>query len=337
MTIDLQFYAVEESSGIKTLIGDTFDIGSLFKGNEVNLPISIYNNGTETAINPRVSIVQYFQEGKNYSQAVTWKKLSLDKNSNFSTSILLPDIPANSWMPGKDIYNENFSGYPTVAGTRPDQDWTVYAGSQYVWEVYSGYLQHNVDTQHSRAVWNVLPAIADCEFSTKITVRDSVYAGYLFRNTGDSDTGYIVLVQGQARFFTDIPVNEGVIQVWSGKFSSGIDAWTLLYQSNSIGIRGTHDYFKVKLIGNRFDFWYQNPLSTAPLYSFVDETDTYIHAAKPVLVSHPGSGSILIYFDDITLEVPTQNGMVWIKNTVTQNTPVNGRQYSIFKMEYGGV
>jgi hypothetical protein len=63
----------------------------------------------------------------------------------------------------------------------------------------------------------------------------------------------------------------------------------------------------------------------------------YNNAAKPVLASHPGSGSILVYFDDIKMEVPTTTGLIWIDNTVNLNTPVFGVQYSIVKVEYGGV
>jgi hypothetical protein len=242
-------------------------------------------------------------------------------------------------MTGKDVYFEDFSQYSTAAGTKPDQNWILWGGNDYVWQVYSGYLLHNIDSQYSRAMWGVLPNVTDFEFSTKITIRDDVFGGYILRNIGDFDTGYIVLIQAQSQYFTSqsIPQNEGVIQVWKGKFSSGIDTWTLLYQSGTIGIRGTHDFFKVKLTGNKFDFWYQNEYSTNPLYSWVDNANTYTNASRPVLASHPGTGSILIYFDDIKMEVPTQNGIIWLDDYITPSTKVFGEQYSTFKVDFGGV
>ena len=334
--VNLDFYVVETSSGLKTKIENNLDFGSLFKGSVKKNAIAIFNSGDETAVSPKVSIAEYFQAGKNYSECVTWKKVSLSENVEYGLSVQLPDIPANSWMAGKDIYFEDFSSYPNAAGTKPDQNWLLWQGNEYVWEIYSGYLQHNVDSQPSRALWGALPASKNLEFSTRITVRNGVYAGYILRDTGDYDTGYICLVQGQASYFTEgMSQGDGVIQVWSGKFSAGVSNWTLLYQSPSIGIRGTHDYFKVKLYDNRFDFWYQNEYSVEPLFSFIDENNTYTGSAKPVLASHAGSGSILIYFDDIKLEIPTAIGLVWIDNSVNLNTPLFGEQYSVFKVEFG--
>jgi hypothetical protein len=337
MSVDLQFYFVEEATGLKTKIGDALDLGSLFKGTETKTPIAIFNNGSEPAISPKVSIAEYFQVGKNYKDAVTWKTLSLDKNSGYTTSLQLPDIPPKSWMQGKDIYFEDFNLYSTSAGTRPDMNWTTWAGSPYVWEVYNGWLQHNIDTQQSRAMWGVLPQATNFELSMKITVRNGVYAGWILRDIGDYDTGYIVLVQGQAQYFgSNVQQSEGVIQVFKGKFSSGSSAWTLLYQSGSIGIRGTHDYFKVKLTGNRFDFWYQNEYDKNPLYSFIDNANSFTNASRPVICSHPSTGSVLIYFDDIRMEVPNDNGKIWIKDTINKDTKVYGRQQSVFRLEYGG-
>jgi len=335
--INLEFYVVEPSTGLQTKIENAYDFGSLFKGTQKRVPFAIFNSGDETAVKPRVSITEYFQSGKDFRECVTWKKLSLNENIGYGTSIQLPDILPNSWMQGKDIYFEDFSAYPNAAGTKPDQNWMLWSGNEYVWEIYSGYLQHNVDSQQSRALWNALPSAKDFEFSMRVTVRNSVYAGVILRDIGDYDTGYIVLVQGQAGYFTnDMSQGEGVIQVWSGKFSTGIGGWTLLYQSPSIGIRGTHDFFKVKLTDNRFDFWYQNEFSEEPLFSFIDDERTYNGVAKPIICSHPGSGSILIYFDDIKVEVPTTTGLLWVENNVNLNTKVFGTQYSIVNFDFGG-
>lgn len=337
MAVSLEFYRVEESSGVKTLIGDTMDIGSLFKGADHYIPIAVFNSGDEPAISPKVSVVEFFQDGRDYNEAMQWKSLSLDRHANFLKTINLPDIQPESWMQGKEIYFEDFSSYSTAAGTRPDQSWMLWAGNEFVWEVYNGWLQHNVDTQHSRAMWGVLPDVTDFEFSTKITVRNGIYAGYLLRDIGDYDTGYIVLVQGQAQYYdVGTPQNEGVIQVWKGKFSLGIGSWQMLYQSGTIGVRGTHDFFKVKLHGNRFDFWYNNEYSVNPIYTFIDEENTYTGASKPILVSHPGSGSILVYYDDIRLERPTNDGRIWIRNNINKDTPLFGTQLSILRVDYGG-
>ena len=338
MGVELEFYLYEELTGVKTKIDNqALNLGNLFKGTTKKIPIAIKNIGDAVAVAPSASIAEFFQNGKNYSEAIKWKKLSLDKNVDFNTSVLLPDIAPNSWMSGKDIYFEDFSQYSTAAGTKPDMSWFLWAGNEYVWEIYNNWLQHNVDSQPSRALWGTLPSVSDFEVSLKITVRNGVYAGWILRDTGDYDTGYIVLVQGQAQYFDEsIPQAHGVIQVWRGKFSSGLNTCTLLYQSGTIGVRGTHDYFKIKLKGNRFDFWYNNQLSD-PLYSFIDTQNTYAGASKPVLCSHAGSGSILVYFDEIKMEVDNNNGLLWIDNSISLSTPAFGEQYSILKLEYGGV
>lgn len=334
----LEYYAVDESSGLKTKIDNALDLGNLFKGTEIKKPIAIYNAGDEIAVKPVVSIAEYIQQGKSFKEALTWKSLSLDKNSGFVTKLSLPDIKPKSWMSGKEIYMEDFSQYTTTSGQSPDQTWTLWQGNQFVWQVYSGYLMHNIDTQPSRAMWGVLPESVDFTLSCKITVRNGVYAGFILRDIGDFDTGYIVLVQGQAQYFNNvIPQNEGVIQVWKGKFTQGLSNCTLLYQSGTIGVRGTHDYFKVVLTNNRFDFYYGNEYATSPNYSFIDNASTYTSSSKPVLACHQGTGSILIYYDDIRMEVPTTEGRIWIKDSVNSNTSVFGVQQSIFKLEYGGV
>lgn len=198
-------------------------------------------------------------------------------------------------------------------------------------------MQHNVDTQDGRALWTTLSTAKDFEFSMKVTVRDNVYSGVILRDEGDSNTGYIVLVQAIQSHLGNIAKNEGVIEVYSGKFTNGINTWKLLYKSPSIGVRGTHDFFKVKLKGNRFDFWYKNEESDQPLYSFIDEEYTYLKASKPVIVCHAGFGSVLTYFDDIKMEVENENGVIWIENTVDAKTPLFSSQYSILDMKFGGV
>jgi hypothetical protein len=337
--VELQYYAVDSSSGLKTKIENALDFGNIFKGGEVKKSIAIYNAGDETAVTPSVSIAEFVQTGKNYKEALTWKTLSFDENSGYSTKLSLPDIKPKSWMTGKDIYMEDFSGYTTATGQRPDQAWTLWQGNEYVWQVYSGYLMHNTDTMPSRALWTVLPEALNCTISCKITVRNGVFAGFILRDAGDYDTGYIVLVQGLPQYLTpsNVPLNEGVIQVWQGKFSQGIDAWTLLYQSGSVGVRGTHDYFKIVLDDNKFLFYYGNESATIPNYSWVDENRTYMNASKPVLACHAGTGSILIYYDDIRMEVPTAEGRIWIKDTVNSETTVFGEQQTVFKVDFGGV
>ncbi|MEG2018063.1 MAG: hypothetical protein RR128_06335 [Clostridium sp.] len=338
MAVDLEFYLYEESSGVKVPIGGAFGFGNLFKGNMSKVAIAIYNKGDTLAVTPTAKVGEYIIDGKDYSECYKWKKISLSKTNGFETKIQLPDIQPDSWMTGKDLFIEDFSKYPPASGAKPDQDWLLWGGSNKTWEIYSGYLQHNVDTIQGKALWNALPYAIDFEFSTKITVRDGVYAGYILRDIGDFDTGYIVLIQGVPSYFPQgMALGEGVIQVFKGKFSSGINTWEKLYQSGTIGVRGTHDYFKVRLTGSRFDFWYQNPDSPTPLYSFIDSENSFTGKSKPILCTHAGNGSTLIYFDEIRMEVANNFGLLWIENTVDPKTSLFGTQYSLLEIEFGGV
>jgi hypothetical protein len=339
LTVSLEYYWVEPSSGIKTKIDPLYDWGNIFKGNEQKVAIAIYNIGDEPAVGPIVQIDEYLQEGKDYSEAVIWKTLSLGENADFSTSVICPDIPAQSWMPGKDIYYEDFSGWPFTR-TPLDNTWSYVAGGPTVWQVYSAYLEHSSDSQHGLARWNELALAKDFTFSANITVQHGTYAGYVLRDAGDMDTGYLVLIQGNTDYFSGIPYNEGKIQVYTGKFTNGPASWTLRYESGTIGIRGTHDYFKVKLstVDNkpRFDFWYNNKASETPLYSFVDSVERYANASRPVLATHPGaSGGVLNMFDELRMEVDNPDGRIWIKNNVRLDTALYGRQYSIFRVRLG--
>ena len=335
MAVDLEFYSIDEASGAKTKLNDVYGFGNLFKGTQKRVPITIFNNGDSPAITPKARIAQYPTGG--YTECFKWKKLSFMKNGNYTTSLELPDIAPQSWLKGKDVAFEDFNNYPTVAGTKPDQSWLLWKGTDFAWEVYNGWLQHNVDTQDGRALWTNLYKAKDFDFSMRVTVRDNVYAGVILRDEGDSDTGYIVLVQGITGHLGNIPSNEGVIQVFSGKFTDGINGWRQLYKSPSIGIRGTHDYFKVRLTGNRFDFWYKNEGSQSPLYSFIDEENLHTKASKPIICCHAGFGSVLTYFDDISMEVENDEGVIWIENTVDSKTPLFSTQYSVLDIEYGGV
>lgn len=203
--------------------------------------------------------------------------------------------------------------------------------------VYNGWLQHNVDTQDGRALWTELSTAKDFEFSMKVTIRDGVYGGVILRDEGDSNTGYIVLVQAMGEYLGNINRKEGVIQVFSGKFTEGITKWKELYKSPSIGIRGTHDQFKVRLTGNTFEFWYNNEDSEKPLYKFIDNGNHHLKHSKPVICCHAGFGSVLTYFDDVKMEVENDDGVIWIENTVNSSTPLFSTQYSLLDIEYGGV
>jgi DeoR/GlpR family transcriptional regulator of sugar metabolism len=77
--VDLQFYYIDEASGQKIKIDNNLNLGSLFKGTESKIPIAIYNNGDEAAISPQAKIFEFFQSGKDFSESVEWKKLSLSK------------------------------------------------------------------------------------------------------------------------------------------------------------------------------------------------------------------------------------------------------------------
>lgn len=338
MSVELEFYSLEESTGIKTKLESAYGFGNLFKGAQVKVPIAIFNKGDTEAVNPTAKITEYTVGNGNYSEPYKWKKVSLSKNMGYAQEVKLPTIKPLSWMTGKDVYFEDFSKYPPDSGAKPDQEWSLWGGSDKAWEIYSGYLQHNTDSIGGRACWNTFPTVADFEFSSKITVRDGVFAGYILRDIGDYSTGYIVLVQGISSYFpVGMNSSEGVIQVWKGNFTEGIDKWELLYQSGSIGVRATHDVFKVRLVGNRFDFWYKNDDSLNPMFSFVDNANTYTGKSKPVLCTHAGNGSTLIYFDDLRMEIETPDGLVWIENTVDAKTGLFGTQYSVLELEFGGV
>lgn len=333
--VDLEYYQIDEASGLKTKLNNAMSFGNMFKGTRQLIPITVYNNGDTPAVSPTVSIAEY--PGGNNAESYKWKKISFSKTDGFTTSLKLPDIEPKSWLKGKDVVMEDFNNYPVIAGTKPDQTWLLWEGTNFGWEVYNGWLQHNVDTIDGRALWTSLYTAKDFEFSMRVTVRDNVYAGCILRDEGDSNTGYIVLVQGMQSQLGDIAKTEGVIQVFSGKFTEGMGAWKQLYKSPSIGIRGTHDYFKVRLKGNRFDFWYKNEDSDTPLYSFIDENETHTRASKPVIVCHAGFGSVLTYFDDVKMEVENDDGVIWIENSVDGKTSLFGAQYSLLNMEYGGV
>lgn len=333
--VDLEYYSIDEASGLKTKLNNAMSFGNIFKGTRKLVPITIFNNGDTTAVSPSVSIQEY--PIGNYTECYKWKKISFSKTDGYVTNLKLPDIQPKSWLKGKDVVMEDFNNYPVIAGTKPDQTWLLWAGTNFAWEVYNGWLQHNIDTVDGRALWTSLYSAKDFEFSMRVTVRDGVYAGVILRDEGDSNTGYIVLVQAIQSQLGDVARAEGVIQVFSGKFTEGMSTWKQLYKSPSIGVRGTHDYFKVKLSGNRFDFWYKNEDSDSPLYSFIDEANTHTRASKPVICCHAGFGSVLTYFDDVKMEVENNNGIIWIENTVDSKTPVFGAQYSSLNVEYGGV
>lgn len=339
MSVKLEFYEYEESSGLKTKIENAYSFGNLFKGAQVKVPIAIFNKGDTEAVDPVASVKEYTLGEGDFSECYKWKRISLSKTAGFATEVKLPTIKPNTWMTGKDIFVEDFSKYPPDSGAKPDQDWLLWtSGNDSIWEIYSGYLQHNTDSIGGRACWTTLPIASDFEFSCKITVRDGVYAGCILRDIGDYNTGYIVLVQGIDTYFPKgMSVGEGVIQVFKGKFTDGIDKWNLLYQSGTIGIRSTHDAFKIRLVGNRFDFWYKDIDASKPLYSFIDESNAFTGKSKPILCTHAGNGSTLIYFDDIRMETENEFGLLWIQNTVDSKTPLFGSQYSILDINYGGV
>ena len=346
MAVELEFYLVEELTGVKTKIDNILDLGSIFKGTEKKVPIAIYNAGTETAVSPKVRFTQYMQDGSDYYEALTWKTLAEDKYAEFVTSLQLPDIQPKSWLAGKSVQYENFNSYPPIRTALDNESWWVDEGLAGTWKTYSGYIEHGEDTQTGRCFWRALKSAKDFEFSTRITVRNGSYAGYILRDTGDHDTGYIALVQGIPSYFTgNMTLSEGIIQVWKGKFSSGLSTWTLLGSSTSVGQRGTHDFFKVAVSTlveggvekTRLDFWYNNELSDTPIWSFIDSNGTYKNAAIPVLCADTSANDNLIYFDDIKMETPTTEGRIWFRDNVVKATQKFGRQFTVFKVEFGGV
>ena len=198
-------------------------------------------------------------------------------------------------------------------------------------------MQHNIDSIDGRALWTELSTAKDFTFSMKVTIRDGIYGGLILRDEGDSNTGYIVLVQAMPEHLGNVMRNEAVIQVFSGKFTDGIDSWRELYKSPTVGQRGTHDYFKVRLEGNKFDFWYNNEKSETPLYSFTDTENLHTKPSKPIICVHAGLGSAKSYFDDVRMSVVNKDGVVWIENSTDKDTKIFGTQYSVLNVEYGGV
>lgn len=334
MAVDLKFYSVDDL-GNKTELNGVTNFGNIYKGNQAIVRLAIYNNGDTTAYDPVLSIKQY---GTN-AIAPKWKSLSFDSStSDWSDKLELDDIEPKSWLKGYDIASENWSSYSTLAGTEPDDSWVLKQSSKGYWNVYNGYLQHYPDTQDGTARWGKFLTASDFTFSMKISVRANTYGGVLIRDTGDYDTGYIILVQGIQDYFRDqsITVSEGVIQVFSGKFTSGYSTWKLLYESPSIGIRGTHDPFKFKVKGNKFQFWYNNDLDGDPLYEWVDSENTYTNASIPVILTHAGYGTSINYFDDLSMVVENANGRVYVKSEVPSDTDLYGIQQCLLDVSYGG-
>lgn len=334
MGVDLKFYSVNDS-GKKTELNGSASFGNIYKGNQSILNLAIYNAGDTTAYSP-ILLVKPFNDS---SEPVLWKTLSFDKNSSeWFESLELEDIEPHSWLKGYDIQIEDWSSYSTAAGTSPSDDWILWQSARGYWNVYNGYLQHYPDSQDGRASWGNFSVAADFEFSLKISIRANTYGGIIARHNGDSDTGYIILVQGIQDYFQDssLSTGEGVIQVYSGKFSSGHDSWKLLYESPSIGIRGTHDPFKIKLKGNTFSFWYNNDFNDEPLYTWTDPANTYTKASRPVICTHAGYGTSINYFDDLQMKVENSNGRVYLKSVIPENTTLYGLQYCLLDVEYGG-
>ena len=331
--VDLKFYSVDDT-GTKTELSGVANFGNIYKANQSTIALAIYNAGDTTAYNPVLSIKQFGDS----TEPPKWKSLAFDANAtNWTESLELDDIGPQSWLRGYDVSSEDWSSYSTAAGTSPDDSWTLWQSSSGYWNVYNGYLQHYPDTQDGRARWGKFSSAADFTFSMKISVRANTYGGILIRDTGDYDTGYIILVQGIQDYFTDqsLTVGEGVIQVFSGKFSTGYSSWKLLYESPSIGTRGTHDPFKFSVKGNKFQFWY-GKTDGNPLCEWTDPNNTYTNASIPVIVTHAGYGTSINYFDDLTMTVENANGRVYVKSEVPENTNLYGIQYSLLDITYGG-
>ena len=334
MSVDLKFYSVD-SNGNKKELNGTVSYGNIYKGNDSIQTLAIYNNGDTAAYDPILSIKQY----GNYAESVKWKSLSFDIDATeWETSLQLDDIEPHSWLKGYNVQEENWSSYSTAAGTEPSDDWILWQSAKGYWNVYNGYLQHYPDSVDGRASWGKFEQAADFEFSMKISVRANTYAGIICRHTGDSDTGYIILVQGIHDYFTDqnLTTSEGTIQIYSGKFSSGHDDWKLLWESGSIGVRGTHDPFKIKVKGNTFSFWYKNDFDGDPLYTWVDTDRTYNAASRPVICTHAGYGTSINYFDDLKMRTENEDGRVYLKSTVPSSTNLYGLQFSMLDVTYGG-
>lgn len=335
MAVKLEYYQIDPASKNKTKITSALSFGNMFKGTNKKIPITIFNAGDTEAVSPVISIKEY-PDG-NSQEPYKWKKVSFDEHKNYTTSLSLPNIKPGDWLEGETVQFEDFNNYPVVAGTKPDQSWLLWEGGQFAWEVYNGWLQHNIDSIDGRALWTELSTAKDFTFSMKVTIRDGIYGGLILRDEGDSNTGYIVLVQAMPEHLGNVMRNEAVIQVFSGKFTDGIDSWRELYKSPTVGQRGTHDYFKVRLEGNRFDFWYNNEKSETPLYSFTDTENLHTKPSKPIICVHAGLGSAKSYFDDVRMSVVNKDGVVWIENSTDKDTKIFGTQYSVLNVEYGGV
>lgn len=332
MAVKLDFYEVDQKTGLKKPINGAYSFGNIFKGNQKKACFTVFNSGDTPAINPVVSIKEYPSESTDYTEAVTWKRLSFMEASNYGYKLELPDIEPNSWLQGKDTYSEDFNNYPVVAGTPLDSTWMTWQNVSTTWEVYNGWLQHNVDTMDGKVCWTALPKAKDFVYSMKVTVRDGTYSGVLLRHNGDYDTGYMIIVQGMYEYLNGVNANEGVIQIYTGTFSDGIKNWKKIYNSPSVGVRGTHDPFEVQLSGNTFTIKYKENT-----FTFTDPDNTYTTPAQPVILCSAGSGSVLSYFDDVYMEVMNNNGVIWVQNTVDNETKVFGSQYSYLDVEYGGV
>lgn len=334
MAVDLKFYSVDENGSKKELSG-VASFGNIYKGNQSIMELAIYNAGDSTAFSPVLSIKQY---GDNKT-APSWKSLSFDSSStDWVQELELDDIEPHSWLRGYDIQTEDWSSYSTAAGTSPSDDWILWQSAKGYFNVYNGYLQHYPDSQDGRASWGKFSIASDFEFSLKISVRANTYAGIICRHNGDSDTGYIVLVQGIQDYFQDnsLTTAEGVIQIYSGKFSAGHDSWKLLYESPSIGIRGTHDPFKMKLKGNTFSFWYNTDFNNEPQFVWSDPDYTYTVASRPVICTHAGYGTSINYFDDLQMRVENANGRVYVKSEIPESTELYGLQYCLLDVTCGG-
>lgn len=334
MAVDLKFYSVDSNGNKKELSGSV-SYGNIYKGNQSTIGLAIYNNGDTTAYDPVLSIKQY----GDYVESAKWKGLSFSEDSaEWVDTLTLDDIEPHSWLKGYNIQSEDWSSYSTAAGTEPSDDWILWQSAKGYWNVYNGYLQHYPDSQDARASWGKFMIASDFEFSMKISVRANTYAGLIARHNGDSSTGYIILVQGIHDYFTnqDLTTGEGVIQVYAGSFTDGYSGWKLLYESGSIGVRGTHDPFKVKIKDNKFSFWYNNDLDGDPLYTWTDTNRTYSAASRPVICTHAGYGTSINYFDDLKMRTENDDGRVYVKSTVPSDTNLYGLQFTMLDVTYGG-
>lgn len=334
MSAKLEFYTVDIANGKRTKIEGAMAFGNLFKGTQTRVPITIFNNGDTTAYKPVCSIKQY-PDGE-YAP-VEWKKLSFNQNTDYGVSLELPDIEPKSWLKGKTVQFENFENYPVVAGTKPDMSWLLWEGTSFGWEVYNGWLQHNPDTVNGKALWTDLSVAADFTFEIEISSINGTWSGLLVRDEGDSDTGYIILIQCMNEYLGNIPSDEGVIQIWSGSYSQGIDTWDLLWQSTSIGQVKTRAPFKLVMEDNVFKFWYIDTSSEQPMYTWTDDNYTHVKASRPAILCHASAGSARITFDNIRMSVDNDEGIIWIQNEVPKETELFAQQLTLLDIEYGDV